>query len=225
MYTSLAHRRLAQLALSHGDFARARSHARASMQLAGGMRRNALGLWPLLLAAMLAVKQEQYERAVRMVAALTAWRDRHGLTDDGTIWTKVLPKHEPDQVLRVATAALGSTVVDAAWAAGSALSVEDALADALAEVDRAASADTQSTAHWVTRRYRDDLTHREHEVAQLVGQGLSNRQIAERLIITEGTTKIHVGRILAKLGLHSRAQLAAWVARQGFVLVAPETPA
>jgi non-specific serine/threonine protein kinase len=66
----------------------------------------------------------------------------------------------------------------------------------------------------------DDITAREREVAELVGLGYTNRQIAERLVITEGTAKVHVGRVLAKLEFHTRAQLAAWVVQQGLI----ETP-
>ncbi|MDA0567927.1 response regulator transcription factor [Streptomonospora sp. S1-112] len=53
-----------------------------------------------------------------------------------------------------------------------------------------------------------ELTPREREVLARVGEGLSNRQIARRLGITETTTKTHVSRILAKLGLRSRVQAA-----------------
>ncbi|GAA0507039.1 ATP-binding protein [Saccharopolyspora thermophila] len=58
------------------------------------------------------------------------------------------------------------------------------------------------------------LTPREREVAQLVAQGLSNRQIAERLVISKRTSDSHIEHILAKLGATSRAQIAVWVAEQ-----------
>jgi non-specific serine/threonine protein kinase len=48
-----------------------------------------------------------------------------------------------------------------------------------------------------------------------VAQGLTNRQIAERLIIVEGTADRHVSNILSKLGVRSRAQLAVWAAERG----------
>src|SRR6516165_1598199 len=56
------------------------------------------------------------------------------------------------------------------------------------------------------------LTPREREVAELVAAGLSNRQIAERLVISERTAEAHVEHIRAKLECRSRAQVAAWFA-------------
>jgi predicted ATPase/DNA-binding CsgD family transcriptional regulator len=58
------------------------------------------------------------------------------------------------------------------------------------------------------------LTRREREVAELVGQGLSNRQTAERLVVSPRTVDGHVENILAKLGFTSRSQVAAWLAAQ-----------
>ena len=56
-----------------------------------------------------------------------------------------------------------------------------------------------------------DLTRREWEVARLITQGLSNRRIAQHLVLSERTVDSHVSHILRKLGLGSRAQIAAWV--------------
>ncbi len=62
---------------------------------------------------------------------------------------------------------------------------------------------------------RDDLlTPREGEVAALVAEGLSNGEIGRRLYISTKTASVHVSNILAKLGMSSRAEIAAWVARQ-----------
>jgi len=65
----------------------------------------------------------------------------------------------------------------------------------------------------------DPLTAREREVAALLAAGLSNRAIAERLVITEGTTEVHVKHIMTKLGLGSRTQIAVWAAKRGIVSV------
>ena len=58
------------------------------------------------------------------------------------------------------------------------------------------------------------LTRREEEVAALVAQGLSNRQIATQLVISHRTADGHLERIMNKLGFRSRAQIAAWVQQQ-----------
>jgi DNA-binding NarL/FixJ family response regulator len=58
-------------------------------------------------------------------------------------------------------------------------------------------------------------SHEEEELTALVAQGLTNRQIASELSISEYTAATHVARILKKLGLNSRSQLATWVTAQG----------
>lgn len=65
----------------------------------------------------------------------------------------------------------------------------------------------------------DALTDRETEVLSLVGRGLSNPEIAERLVISPHTTKTHVSRVMTKLGAHDRAQLVIAAYESG--LIAP----
>src|SRR5437879_10301356 len=57
-----------------------------------------------------------------------------------------------------------------------------------------------------------ELTRREREVATLLAQGLTNRQIAEKLFIAERTAEHHVEQIRYKLGFHTRSQVAVWAA-------------
>jgi non-specific serine/threonine protein kinase len=59
-------------------------------------------------------------------------------------------------------------------------------------------------------------------VAALIARGLTNRQIAEHLVITEGTAANHVVHILNKLGYSSRAQVAVWAAEQGLLTDRPQ---
>ena len=59
------------------------------------------------------------------------------------------------------------------------------------------------------------LTAREREVAALIGGGLSNRAIADRLVVSERTVESYVSSILAKLGFKARTQIAAWAATTG----------
>ena len=61
-----------------------------------------------------------------------------------------------------------------------------------------------------TRQARSQLTSREREVAALVAAGLSNKEIAEKLVISERTAEGHVERILGKLEFRSRSQIASW---------------
>ena len=56
----------------------------------------------------------------------------------------------------------------------------------------------------------DSLTLREDEVATLLAQGLSNKEISAQLAVAVGTVRSHVDHILGKLGMHSRAQVAVW---------------
>ena len=59
------------------------------------------------------------------------------------------------------------------------------------------------------------LSRREREVAQLVTRGLSSREIADRLVLSERTVETHIQRIFRKLEVRSRAQLTAWATEQG----------
>ncbi len=61
------------------------------------------------------------------------------------------------------------------------------------------------------------LSAREREVAALVAQGSSNREIAASLVVSERTAEAHVSNILGKLGLNTRAQIAAWVVEKGLI--------
>ena len=66
------------------------------------------------------------------------------------------------------------------------------------------------------------LTAREREVATLIAQGHSNREIAERLVVSERTVTTHVSNIFAKLGFTSRAQIATWVGEHGLATPTPQ---
>ena len=66
-----------------------------------------------------------------------------------------------------------------------------------------------------TRSEFSGLTEREREIAALVAAGLSNNQIAENLVLSRRTVEAHVANIMSKLGLRTRAQIAAWAVEKG----------
>lgn len=118
------------------------------------------------------------------------------------------------QTIAAAESALGMDAAAAALAAGRAMSLDEAVLCARTVQDRVAALQPaplppDSPLAWLTRR--------EQEVAALLLRGLSNRMIAEELVITERTAETHVCRILSKLGLGSRAQIAAWVTDRSVV--------
>ena len=113
-----------------------------------------------------------------------------------------------DQATEAAVAALGRASFDAEFGAGRGLSRDDAFRLALGESDRVVAASSETARISV-------LGKREIEVAQLLADGLTNKQIGVRLFISEKTVASHVSSILDKLGFSSRAQIAGWVAWSG----------
>ncbi|MEV5889615.1 helix-turn-helix transcriptional regulator [Nonomuraea fuscirosea] len=106
-----------------------------------------------------------------------------------------------------ARAALGEAGFDEEFAAGAALDRDAAVALALGEP-------APGTAEQPEEEGAPPLGRRESEVARLVAEGLSNKQIGARLFISEHTVDSHVRAIMNKLGFNSRAQIAAWTATE-----------
>jgi non-specific serine/threonine protein kinase len=111
----------------------------------------------------------------------------------------------------------------ASWAAGRTLSPDSALEQAIgllaareSAVDAADGGDGVPTSV-------GPLTPREAEIAALIAQGRTSKEIAAALVITERTADTHASHIRDKLGLGSRAEIAAWAVRHG--LLKDDTPA
>ncbi|GAA3442752.1 ATP-binding protein [Planomonospora venezuelensis] len=107
-----------------------------------------------------------------------------------------------------ARAELGAAAFEDEYAAGRRLSRDVAIRLALGEPVPSAGAPDETPDE-------TPLGKRQAEVARLVAEGLSNRQIGERLFISEHTVDSHVRAIMNKLGFNSRAQIAAWTASCG----------
>ncbi|WP_228984645.1 response regulator transcription factor, partial [Streptomyces sp. DH12] len=139
---------------------------------------------------------------------------------------RITAVHPEVKVLVLTTFDLDEYVYEALRAGASGFLLKDASAEQLAEAVRVVAAGDALLAPGVTRRLIaefsrldprprtplrrkvGDLTERETEVLSLIAQGLSNAEIAVRLVVAEQTVKTHVGRILVKLGLRDRTQAA-----------------
>ena len=157
---------------------------------------------------------------------------------DGIAATRRLVEAQVDtRVLVLTTFDLDEYVFEALRAGASGFLLKDAPAEELAAAIRVVAAGESLLAPVVTRRVIDafvrraapvpravtdqrlaSLTPRELEVLGLVARGLSNLDIAERLFVSEGTTKTHVSNVLAKLGLRDRVQAVVFAYEAGVVV-------
>ena len=112
-----------------------------------------------------------------------------------------------DEACTRAKARLGTRKSEGAWNDGETMSTERALDYALGEDGPQTEASTETAV----------LSRREREVVGLVAQGMTNRQIAERLFIAERTAEGHVERVRNKLGFRSRTEVATWAVEHGIV--------
>ncbi|MBW4818410.1 protein kinase domain-containing protein [Rhodococcus qingshengii] len=156
--------------------------------------------WCLEALAWIAAKSDRAEHAAQLMGAAEGLWESVGST----------PVHIPglhihhDECARRAQDTLSRKRFYDAFHAGRRMTLADAVAFALDE-------DTPvPPAHPDTENCH--LTKREHQVAELVAEGLTNRAIATRLVISNRTAQGHVEHILTKLGFTSRTQIAAWVA-------------
>ena len=142
---------------------------------------------------------------------------------------------DPIKVIILTTFELDEYVLDGLRAGASGFLLKDTPADELVAAIRIIAAGEALLAPSVTRRLLDrvgsrlpmvsasqpapfaDLTDREIEVLRLVAKGLSNAEIAERLVLSEATVKTHVSHILMKLDLRDRVQVVVLAYESGLV--------
>ncbi|MGW4335881.1 protein kinase domain-containing protein [Rhodococcus koreensis] len=142
-------------------------------------------------------KRNAHRAAVLMGAAQSLG---HALGSSPILFHNHSRHHE--NCVQMARRSLGERAFLAAQHEGAELTFTESIAYALAELHEPASPTTDQTTH---------LTTRERQVAALVAQGLTNKAIANTLVISPRTAQGHVEHILTKLGFNSRAQIAAWV--------------
>jgi DNA-binding NarL/FixJ family response regulator len=140
--------------------------------------------------------------------------------------------HGP-RILMLTTFDLDEHVYDALTAGASGFVLKDVTAERLFDAVRVVAAGQALLAPTVTRRLIsefarqrpqpkptgfDGLTPRETEVLHLIAAGLSNQEIAARLVVSEETVKTHVSRVLAKLGLRDRIQAVVLAYESGLII-------
>jgi DNA-binding NarL/FixJ family response regulator len=155
---------------------------------------------------------------------------------DGIEATRQLAGAGGPRILILTTFDLDEYVYDALRAGASGFLLKDVTAERLFDAVRVIAAGDALLAPGVTRRLISEfatmrpalevpgglglagLTPRETDVLRLVAEGLSNREIAARLVVTEETVKTHVSRVLAKLGLRDRTQAVVSAYESGLVV-------
>lgn len=147
---------------------------------------------------------------------------------DGAETTAAIKEAHPDVQVIALTSFREEELVQSALQAG-ALSylLKNVSADDLADAIRAAHDGrptlspeaTEALIHAATRPKAPsyDLTPREKEVLALMAEGLSNPQIAERLVVSHSTVKFHVSSVLSKLGVHGRTEAVALAIQENLV--------
>jgi non-specific serine/threonine protein kinase len=185
--------RLGLVAALEGKSAEAARWHEQALQLSKDTGDRAVVLESLAGLAGVAAARGQPAQAARLFGAVTALRGALGFVLD----TGERAQMERD--VAAVRAQLDAEAFAAAWAAGRALTLDQAIAEALTPGPAAETATSPAP-----------LTAREFEVAAHIAAGLTNRQIAAALSLSPHTVERHVEHILNKLGLGSRAQVAAW---------------
>ncbi|GAA0647742.1 response regulator transcription factor [Kutzneria viridogrisea] len=154
-------------------------------------------------------------------------------TDGVAATTRVRAEHPGTEVVVLTTYTDDESVLAALRAGARGFLTKDADAEAIARALHAAAAGQSTLDGEVQRRLveaaaggpsrkpaaepADGLTPREVDVLRLIAAGLSNTEIARRLVVSEATVKTHVNHLFAKAGLRDRAQAVAYAYRAGLV--------
>ena len=176
--------------LQRGNLTLATTQAQQSLTLCAELGDTRGSTYALEALGCVAVAEGHAHRAARLFGAAAVLREPVGDFASATL------QAARERALLTIRTQLGEREFAAASAEGRRLSFDQAFS--LARVAE------------VVDRGPGGLSSREREVAQLVARGLSNREIADALVLTERTVESHLTHIFGKLGLRSRSQLTAW---------------
>ena len=127
-------------------------------------------------------------------------------------------RHYPSVTAR---SQVGEEAWERAWEEGRAMTLQEAVSYALEE-EESDPLTTSAPGEPSAGQTLVVLSRREEEVAAMVAQGMSNRQIAQELFLSARTIEKHISKILRKLGLASRTEIAAWATEQRFIASNPD---
>ena len=197
--------RLGWAALLRGDQEQAKAWYEENLRLSQKLGNKLIATESLEGLACAVGTKGEAQRAAKLFGAAQALREAVGYPQ---------PPGEravQEPYLLAARSRLDEATWEAALAEGRAMDLEEAVEYALSEDDSSMIATRTPEQTSTTAPRQSALTRREREVAKLVARGLTNRQIAEGLVLSERTVENHVSNILKKLKLSSRSEVAAWV--------------
>jgi predicted ATPase/DNA-binding CsgD family transcriptional regulator len=193
---------LARACWLRGDRERAEALAREAAVCKHAVDdRNGLTMVLETLASM-AADRGRHERAAILLGSAQRVRDASSLT------LIELYRRQHERSVSIIIQGIGRKALDAAYARGRAMTIGEGVAFAVERAQPSRPAPPVKVAP------DTGLTRRQLEIARLVADDLTNRQIAARLFLSERTVETHVTNILNKLGLGSRVQLARWAAEE-----------
>ncbi|MBV9597118.1 MAG: hypothetical protein JOZ87_09645 [Chloroflexi bacterium] len=205
---------LAFVAVTAEEVVQAAAYWRESVPLSLEVGHQELLVYGLRGLARVMLLTGQATRATRLLGAAQVVLERATMGD----WP--IRRELSERTQAEARAQLGDAAFEAAWTIGGGLAVEEAIHEALAS----AAAVVSPVASDRTPERATQLTPREREVARLIAHGLTSPQIAEVLIISQHTADAHADNIRGKLGLRSRAEIAAWATEHGLRTGTVEVP-
>lgn len=193
------HRHLGMVAILSGDNGAANTHFVEALQVARRIDNRLAQSYGLATSAWYAGDRGRHRAAAQLLGAAETAAAQTGAGILGPLLPFLAAAR--DQALK----ALGASPFASEYALGVQSSREAALRLALGETTPAEASPSGATGV-------GPLAKREVEVAQLVAEGMSNKQIGVRLFISDATVASHIRHIMDKLGFNTRSQIAAWMA-------------